>query len=148
MSNESNPGSGKRSLAVLFSGSPQGHGLLISGWRLQTLFITKVSFTTLVTSGRSGALSARGVRSNGSGAMYHQIQNPIIAQTAKIKRMSLSYARLVQVLPLVGSSEFVMPLLDYRAIFSQNESLWAHTWKGSCLRFVVSASQGQGPKLN
>lgn len=59
---------------------------------MQTLFITKVSFTTLVTSGRSGALSARGVSSNGSGAMYHQIQNQIIAQTAKTKRMSLPYA--------------------------------------------------------
>lgn len=40
---------------------------------------------------------------------------------------------LVQVLPRVGSSEFVMPLLDYRqdkvasrAILLQNESIWAH----------------------
>ncbi|OMP12596.1 hypothetical protein COLO4_02980 [Corchorus olitorius] len=52
------------------------------------------SFTTLETSGRSGALSARGVSSNGSGAMYHQIPNPIIVQTATTKRMYYNKANL------------------------------------------------------
>jgi len=42
------------------------------------------------TVGRSGALSARGASSNGSGAMYHQIKNPIIANKANVSSASTS----------------------------------------------------------